>query len=133
MTEELLCRSQPYRAGLASVVLLCSLNPLLDCVTHGGGYVVNPVWSKAVLQVHCQWVLPGCGRLATVCALTGAIWNELQSICRWLLLMLGLEVPRRGQAVIQGWLPLLLSLGPLTKRYRACQVQDVACLEFVNV
>ena len=33
--------------------------------------------------------------------------------------VLGLEVPERGQAVNQGWLSLVLGLGPLSKRYRA--------------
>ena len=37
---------------------------------------------------------------------------------RWLLLVLVLEVPRCIQAVIQGWLLLLLHLGPISKRYR---------------
>ena len=44
-------------------------------------------------------------------------------ICGWLLLALGLEVPRRGQAVSKGWLPLVPGLGPLRKRYGAYCVQ----------
>ena len=31
--------------------------------------------------------------------------------------MLGLEVPRRGQAANQGWLLLVLGQGPLSKKY----------------
>ena len=36
-------------------------------------------------------------------------------MCRWLLLVLGLEVPRRGQAVNQGQLLLVLGLGHLAR------------------
>ena len=40
-----------------------------------------------------------------------------KAICRWLLVALGLEVPRRSQAVNLGWLLLVPGLGPLIKRY----------------
>lgn len=36
-------------------------------------------------------------------------------ICRWLLLVLGLEVPRKSQAVNQGWLLVVPGLGHLVK------------------
>ena len=42
-----------------------------------------------------------------------------KAICRFLLLVLGLEVPRGGQPVNKGWLLIVLSLGPLSKWYRA--------------
>ena len=60
--------------------------------------------------------------LATTCVLPGATWHELlyKLICIWLLLILGLEVPRQGQAVNQGWLLLVLGPGPLRERYGAC-------------
>ena len=38
---------------------------------------------------------------------------------KWLVLVLGLEVPRRHQAMHQGW--LLIVLGPFSKRYGAHQ------------
>ena len=41
-----------------------------------------------------------------------------RAICRWLL-VLGLEGPKRSQALNQGWLPLVLGLEPLSKRYGA--------------
>lgn len=39
--EELLCRSRPYRAGLTSVELCCSLSSPLECITHGDGWVAS--------------------------------------------------------------------------------------------
>lgn len=44
-------------------------------------------------------------------------------ISRWLLHVLDLEVARRGQAVDQDHLLLVLCLGTLSKRYMACQGQ----------
>lgn len=42
--------------------------------------------------------------------------------------MLVLELPRSGYAVNIGWLPLVLGLGPLSKRYQARQGQPLrAC------
>ena len=42
-----------------------------------------------------------------------------KATCWWLLLVLGLEVPRRCPAVNQCWLPLVLEMGPLGKMYVA--------------
>lgn len=39
-------------------------------------------------------------------------------IFRWLILVLGLEIPRRKQAVNQGWLQPVLGLGPFSERYK---------------
>ena len=58
--------------------------------------------------------------IAAPCALTTATQHELQSICRWLLLLLGLEMPKRGQTSNQNWLLLVPGLEILSKRYRAC-------------
>ena len=41
-------------------------------------------------------------------------------ICRWLPLVLGLELPRTGKFVNQDQLLIVLGLRPLSKRYRAC-------------
>ena len=83
------------------------------------------------------WVVLRCGlKLSTGCAGSGASW-EVQAkllhvfclapqsmsdkaICRRLLLVLGWEDPRRGQAVNQGWLLLVLGLWPLSEKYGAC-------------
>ena len=46
-----------------------------------------------------------------------------KAICMWLLLVLGLEVSGRGQAVNQGWLLLVLGLGQVGARYRAYRSQ----------
>ena len=41
--------------------------------------------------------------------------SKLQNNLRWLLLVLGLEIPRQSQAVNLGLLLLVLDLGPLSK------------------
>lgn len=41
-------------------------------------------------------------------------------ICKWLLLMMGLEVPVRGQGGNRGQLLLVLDLGLLSKMFEAC-------------
>ena len=46
-------------------------------------------------------------------------------ICRWLLLVLGSEVPSTGQATNQVQLLLVPILGPLSKRFRAYRGQMV--------
>lgn len=40
-------------------------------------------------------------------------------ICSWYLSILGLEMPGRGCAMKQGWLPLVLGLETLNKKYSA--------------
>ena len=40
-------------------------------------------------------------------------------ICRWLLLVLGLEIPKLGQAMNQGQLLLVPGLGLSSKNYQA--------------
>ena len=44
-------------------------------------------------------------------------------ILRWLLFVLGLEVPRWGQSLNKCWLLLVLGLGPFRENYRACEGQ----------
>ena len=46
-----------------------------------------------------------------------------KAIYRWLLLVLGLKVPRRGQAVNQGQLLLVSGLEPLNEIYWASRGQ----------
>ena len=108
----------PHRAELASVGLWCPLSLPLECVACGGGWVV----------------LRHDLKLSTECAGSGASWevqakviHHLCSACghpalsyntiyRWLLPVLGLEMPRQGQC----WLLLVPGLAPLGDRYRAC-------------
>ena len=103
--EELLCRSLPYGAGLASVGLWCSHCLPLKYVTCGGGRVV--IWHSLQLSTGCtgsgaSWELQG--QQPHVPCLGPPGMNYIV-IFRWLLLVLGLEVPRRGQAANQGcWL-----------------------------
>ena len=55
-----------------------------------------------------------------------------RTVCRWLLLLLGLEVLRRGQAVNQDWMLLLLVLGPSNERYKACCGQMLLVSEILG-
>ena len=50
-------------------------------------------------------------RLASASTGPGATRPELQINLGWLLLVLGLEVPRQSQAVNLGWLLLIQGLG----------------------
>ena len=62
------------------------------------------------------WCRP---RSAAMYVLPGATLHELYRNLRWLLLVLGLEIPKRSQAVTLSWLLLELGLGSLSKRYGA--------------
>ena len=73
------------------------------------------MWSKTVHWVHWLWGPPGCAKSVTTYAMVGATQYELQSNMQMTAILLGLEVPRRGQAVNKGWLPLRLGLGPLAR------------------
>ena len=44
--------------------------------------------------------------------------------------MLGLEIPRRSQAVNLGWLLLVLGLWPLSKRYEVWGFTEAGCYLF---
>ena len=113
--EDQLCRGPPHGAGLTSMELWCLLSPPLECVTFEYGALV---WSETVHQVHWLWGLPrgeSQGQLPPVFCL-GPLSMRDQVICRWLQLVVGLEVPRRGQAPNQGQLLLVLVLGQLTER-----------------
>lgn len=68
------------------------------------GAVYWVCWFWVVREVQATWVVPG------------TTLQELQAICRWLLLVLGVQVPRRGQAVNRGRLLLVPALGPLSER-----------------
>ena len=74
------------------------------------------MWSEAVYGVHWFWSPP---RSATACVLPRPPSMSYKAICSWLLLVLGLAVPRQGQAVYQGRWLLVPGLGPLSKRYGA--------------
>ena len=55
-----------------------------------------------------RWYMPRSG---PTCVLPRATLPEVQSNLRWLLVVLGFEIPRRSQAVNLGWLLLVLGLG----------------------
>ena len=84
----------------------------------GGG---APTWSVAVHWVCRLWGFPGGADqgqpLPVFCP--GAASISYKAICRWLLLVLGLDTASRGLAVSQGQLLLVLGLVPLSERYGA--------------
>ena len=76
-----------------------------------------PAWSVAVYWVLQLWgVLGGAGQgqLLPVFYL-GPLDISYKAICRWLLLVLGLEVPRRDQTVNPSQMLLVLGVGPLAR------------------
>ena len=76
----------------------------------GGGALV---WSVAVHWVHRLWGFQGgAGQGQPVPMFhPGPPSMSYKAICRWLLHVLGLEVPRQSQAVNLGWLLLVPGLG----------------------
>ena len=84
--------------------LWCSPSLPLKCVAHGGGRVV--IWYGLKLSTRCaDSVASGevKGEPPPVIYL-GPLGMSYRVIFRWMLLVLGLEVPMRGQAVKQGQL-----------------------------
>lgn len=73
------------------------------------------MWSEALHKVH--WLsdfLGGAGQGQPV-PCPEAPGMSYTMTCTWLLLELGLEVPRRDQDLNQGQLPLVLGLKPLAR------------------
>ena len=77
------------------------------------------MWPEFVHQVYRVCGLPegaGQGQLLSMFCPRHPSMNY-KEIWQMLLLVLDLEVSRRGQAVNQGQLLLVLGLGPFSKRY----------------
>ena len=81
---------------------------------HGGSAVQGQgMWFIAVHCMHWPWDFlsaAGQGQLPPV-FFPGLLCLSYKAICRWLLLVLDLEIPRWSQAVNLGWLLLVLNLG----------------------
>ena len=95
---------------------MCHSWKCLDCAV---------LWPEAIHRVCWLWRLPGGtgqGQLLPVPDLVPP-GVSYKAVCKWLLIVLGLEVTGRGQAANQGQLPLVLGLGPLSKKYRSHQDQ----------
>ena len=75
------------------------------------------MWSDAVHWVHWLWGLLGdSGQgLPPPIFCSGPLSMSSKEICRWLLVVLGLDVPRQGQAEDQGWMLLVHDLKPLRR------------------
>ena len=69
---------------------------------------------------------------AIICVLHGTTQYELQSNLRWLLLVLGSDLPEGGRSVNQGQLPRVPGLGPLSKRYRVGRNQMLLVWEILG-
>ena len=64
------------------------------------------------------------------------IWSpymNYKAICRWLLLVLGLEILGQSQAVNLGRLLLVPDLGPLHNRYGAWRLSEACCCLFERI
>ena len=59
----------------------------------------------------------------------GSVGMNYKVICRWLLLVLVLEMPGKGQATNQGWWPLVPRLGSPSNRYRVQKGQPLLLWE----
>ena len=110
--------SRCHKVGLTSAGLLCPLSPSLECVNVGVvGWCFDVVWSCP--QGYLVLGLPrSCSQspLPPMFYL-GPLDMSYRVTCRWLLLVPGLEGPRKGQAASQSWLALVSGLGPLSEMY----------------
>ena len=117
--EDQLCRvptpqSKTYLAGLWSPMSLP-----LECVACAGGCVVvierGLRWSPGYTDSRASWEVQAkvIHHLCSACGHPALSYN---TIYRWLLPVLGLEMPKQGQC----WLLLVPGLAPLGDRYRAC-------------
>ena len=93
-----------------------------------------PPWSIVVYWVLRLWGFPGGtgqGQPPPVFCL-GPPCMSYKAIYRWLLPVMGLEIPRQSQPVNLGWLLLVPCLEPLSKWYSGWSWgslrPDVACL-----
>ena len=78
-------------------------------------------WSETVHWVHWLWGLlggAGQGQLPLVFC-PEPLGISYKAIFRWLLFVLGWEVPTSSQAAKHSWLLLVPGLGPLSKRNEA--------------
>ena len=106
--ENQLCRGRPHGAGLNFSGSLVPGESALSVCCLWRWLAGALTWSEAVHRV-C-WP-----RSATTCVLPGPPSMRYKVICRWLLLVLGLEVPRRDQTVNPSQMLLVLGLGPLAR------------------
>ena len=102
--ERQLFRGPLDKAGLTSSGFWSLLSQLLEHVACLGGWVA--LWFP-------RWCRPNSACLFYL----GLLGIGYKVICRWLLIMLGLEVPRWSKAVNGGQLLLVRGLWPLSKRY----------------
>ena len=93
------------------------------------------MWSVAVHWVCRCWVfMGGVGQgqlLPVLCPRSDCMSHK--AICRWLLLVLGLEILGQSQAVNLGRLLLVPDLGPLHNRYGAWRLSEACCCLFERI
>ena len=97
-----------------------------------GWWCFNVVWSCPLGALAPQPSGRCRPRSTTTCVLLKATWHELQSSLLMAAIVLGLEVLRRGQAMNQGWLLLLLGWGPLSVRSGAYWGQILLAWEILG-
>ena len=96
----------------------------------GGGALICSV---AIFWVHWPWGLLG-GESQDQPPPVSYAWPpgiSYKAICRWMLLVLGLELPQCGQAVNQSQL-FLLGLEPLNER-EGIRLSEVRCSLFKKI
>ena len=128
----MLCSGLPSGAGLTSVRRWCWLNLSLECVIRGSGWVVlQRGRARGMLTLGN----PRRYRPRSVIMCVFCLWSPSMSykeIGRWLLLVLGFEVPSRVRAANQGWPLLVPGLGPLSEKYWRCWSQILLVWEILT-
>ena len=97
--------------------LWCLMSLSFEFVVHEGGWVL--LWCGLKLSTGCTGSRASQEVQAKVschlCPARGPPSKSSKVICRWLLPVLGLRIPKRCQAANQGQLLLVLGLGQLAK------------------
>ena len=127
-----LCKGPPHRAGLnfCGALVPDESDPWVCCLwTLEGG---ASVWPEAVHWACWLWGFLGGTGQGQLPPESCPSCMSYKVICRWLVLVLGLEVPRRCKAMNQVQLLLMLGVGPLSERYRAYQDQMLLVWEIVG-
>ena len=113
--EDQQCRGPLNKAGLTLARLWYLLNSSIECITCGVGWVVL---QHAVHWVYRLWGFPEGADQGQQLPVFGLmpLGISYTTICRWLILVLVLKVPKKGQTMNQGQLLLVTGLWPLSKR-----------------
>ena len=111
--EDQLCRDPPPQSRIYFSRALVLLSSPLECVACGGSWVVV---LGGYLKLSIGYLPEGTGQGQLPCVFCwGSPSMSYKAFFRWLLLVLGLEIPRQGQSVNQGQLLLVWAWGHLVR------------------